>query len=44
MRVLRRFVLATQMTRAYDGRFPRRKVWRMYWRTAGKMLRDRDGS
>jgi hypothetical protein len=36
---MRRTWLALRMTLLYDGRFPRRKVWRLYWRMAKDMVR-----
>ena len=36
---LRRLWLTLAMTREYQGRFPRRKVWRLYWRQAGRPWR-----
>ena len=35
--VIRRGALAVAMTLDYAGRFPRRKMFRLYWRVAAKL-------
>ena len=39
-RLIKRLLLALEMTWDYSGRFPRRKIWSLYWRQAGRMVND----
>lgn len=37
-RLFRRVWLAAAMTCEYQGRFPRRRIWKLYWTQAGRMV------